>query len=71
MKWKRAQSIEMKIYPYKLFSDLDRDMNGIPLFLQLGEDVASEGFNMFGFSFVYSSIRMQGKYLKEFIHFNY
>jgi hypothetical protein len=36
-----------RIYPYGLFSDVDRDMNGNPLFLQLGEDVASEGSNLF------------------------
>jgi hypothetical protein len=64
VKWKRARSIVVKIYPYKLFSNVD--MNGTPLFLQLGEDVALEGCNMFGFSFVYFSTRVQGMYLKEF-----
>jgi hypothetical protein len=42
-------------------------MNGTPLFLQLEEDVALEGFNLFWFSFVSFSTRMQGRYLKEFI----
>jgi hypothetical protein len=48
---------------------VDKDMNGTPLFLQLGEDVASKGSNLFWLSFVYSSTRMQGKYLKEFTWF--
>jgi hypothetical protein len=35
--------------------------NGTPLFPWLGEDVTSKGSNLFWFSFVYSSTRMQGR----------
>jgi hypothetical protein len=52
-----------------LFLDVDKDMNGTLLFIQLGKVVASKGFNLFWFSLVYSSTRVQGKHLKEFTWF--